>query len=343
MKRIYLSILFLALNANFVAQSANNKDSTTKPMRLEKSRKEKSSSSFGVGSVIGGIASFCYNHPVVTLGLIGAGLGARYYYSITHKINNILDLLCMDKGSFWAEIDLVAAEPSLTTNQAAAGVINSLSNRIIGECPHQLFMHGKDGIGEIIITGNESRDDKENILQKIYNRVMNADVANRSIILLPKAESYTDDETQGYIGQAWQYATNFISTGNFKRKRIGYAIEILAKLRKDEQISKYIETLQHLHDAYAGAKTPNKAAKKPTTTSDKTSAAKKKPATPSPKEKQVRFTSIAKDKSTKKTGKKDPQVKEQEGKGDSWGMIALRLVGCAVVLGIGWGIVYAAN
>jgi hypothetical protein len=330
MKRIYLSILFLALNANFVAQSASNKGSTTKPMRLEKSRKVKTSSdsSFGFGSVIGGIASFCYNHPVVTLGLIGAGLGARYYYSITHKINNILDLLCMDKSSFWAEIDTNAADPNMTIDAIANAVIEKLSDTLNSKYPHQLFMHGKDGIGNIIITGNEFSE--ENISQKIYNREMNADAAVENIILLPKAESYTDDETQGYIGQVWQYATNFIFTGNFKRKRIGCAIRILTKIYEEEEIGKYIKTLEKLNNAY------NNTAEKSTTTTGK------KPATPKTK-KQVHFVSTPKNKSTKKTGKEETRVEEQEEKGDSWSMIALRLAGCAAVLGIGSAIIHATN
>ncbi len=345
MKRIYLSILFLALNANFIARSANNKGSTTKPMRLEKSRKvetSSSASSFGFGSVIGGIASFCYNHPVVTLGLIGAGLGVRYYYSITRKIDNILDLLCMNKASFWGAVDaMVAPDANLTADT----VIENLTNTYLGTHLYQLFMSGNDGIDKIVAQGTDKATDdtEEGILQKIYlcnKRMGNAGTATENISFLPKAKHYQDNETQGYIGRVWQYTTNFISTGNFKRKRIGCAIEILEKLaEEDGQIHSYVCALQSLSNAYKN----KKANPGPTKTDRKKPTVTKKPVTPKGKKgKDVRFASTAKSKSTKDSSK-EAEAKEQEEKGESWGMIALKLTGCAAALGVFAGLIYATN
>ncbi len=283
MKHIYIvPFLFLALNVNFTAQAANNEKAYSSYGKWQKKivekRIEKTQSptlrnigaiASGIGNVVGGVASFCSHHPFIIGGLVlGSGLmWWRYKNSARSKINQVLELLCMNKKTFWKKIEDMAAN-----NRMVDVVVENLKNK------QDLFAYGNDKLNNFLskafdkktITGSLEQQiaDLKNLQSLCHKRKEKADNALEIIGSLNQND-YQDGNVKQFIWRthtynfifemghnaivACQYGIDFIKfTENFmKNKQISCAIKVLKKLsKKDGLVSQYATKLTNLNQQY---------------------------------------------------------------------------------------------
>lgn len=201
MKRIYLSILFLALNANVVAQDtwysriSNLVYGAPKPTIFE--RVKNAFGGFGIGSIKNAVsttAKFALSHPYL-VGTAIAGAYVAYSYSTIYQINQILELLHINKKDFWGTIAKMESYKPEEQERRIPILITQLQKNYLTSNKDEIRELGGQ-LPEAELKGKEEETFATAKVKynKLWNKQKDIEKTKPLIALLPESKNYESQE-----------------------------------------------------------------------------------------------------------------------------------------------------